>query len=453
MYSLFNWCVADVIPGYRDVIKHPIDLTIVGRKLADGEYITGMRYEHGRVNRGFTTKNYASDSKNLMDADETNLDWTPSAEAPYYDANSAAATGLKPVTYLVTCPKPLDSSTLITNKVKANIARNIALTDQDTDKVGTYPIETFSVEPKAAPPEFENEIYKIPAYEIHEPKPIPEPKLIPEPEPTPALIPVQPEIITPDAPVIPLAPIVSVVPPTPLAPLAPPLAPKPSSSDAPKTSDGFPIVAVLISFFGALLAGILIFLFRGRLKHFKAICIILAVATVGMFSIGTVAVFGEDADEWSDLPPEQNFTFTAKGEISLASYDDSEGKDSFEPEVYIDDGQYCGYVYLKGVESSPNYESFERKVDKTKVYSNLDEEEVLYLPSEADFEVTTDEDLDSVKTASLKRAGLKLEVTAKDSSGIPCEWEATAIFRGLEQYQDVHSYNSEAVYEGVLARK
>jgi hypothetical protein len=428
-------------------------LSVADLKLAEGEYITGMRYEHGRVNRGFTTKNYASESKNLVA--KTDIDWTPTAESPYYEKDAAKAKGLKPITYLVTCPEPLKSSTLIANDVAADIARNIVLTDHDTDEVGTYPIDTFTVEPKAAPPEFKNSLYGIPSYEIHNPTPVPEPKIVPE-EPIATLG--LPELLVeqPMQEIIPVVPVVPSFPIVPITPVVPTTPDEPSPSETPKTNDGFPIAAVLISCFGALLVGILVFIFRGRLKHFKTICIVLAVATAGMFSIGTVAVFGEDQQAAQPTQPQQaqqNFIFNACGEISLDSYENSGGKDSFESKVYIDNGLYCGYVYLKDVKSTPNYESFERKVDKTEVYSHLDEEEVLYLPSEADFEVTTDEDLDSLKTVSLQRAGLKLEVTDEDSSGIPCEWEATVVFRGLEQYRDVHSYNSEAVYEGVLAKK
>jgi hypothetical protein len=431
-------------------------LDVSNLALEDGEYITAIRYEHGKVNRGFTTRNYLRDTKNQVSHDilskavadvtspvSNNQDWTPNLKDASYSKEAKAAKGLCPVTYLVTCPNPLDSSTLIVDRVTANIARNIVLTDQDDDIVGTYPIETFTMTPKADPVKFEHKVYGIENYEKMAADE--EEELIKE---------VINEITEEEKEVINEIAEEEKEVPKKIAEekkeVINEIAEKEKVAIVPKTTDGFPIVPVLIACFGALLTGILIVLMRGKLKHFKVMCMVMAVATAGMFTLGTVSVFADNNDDTGDT---KEFTYTVNGEIDTDSYDNSDGEDSFEPEIYIDNGRYTGIVYLTEVNSTPNYKSFERKVDKTKVYSELDEEEVLYLPNEADFELTTDESIDSKATVSLKRAGLKLEITDEDSLGIPCEWEATAVFRGLEQYLDVHSYSSEAVYVGELTKK
>ncbi|MDR2157107.1 MAG: thioester domain-containing protein, partial [Clostridiales Family XIII bacterium] len=153
--------------------------------LEEDEYITAVRYEHGQVLKGFTTKNYADVSLNGThdaetgdtddadgagtgddgsgtggdadgaetgddgsgtvgdvdgaetgddgdpdDATDTSeeeedggvVDWTPTESDRFYTTGAAHAVGLKPVTYLVSAPKPLAPPTIIASSVTARIA-------------------------------------------------------------------------------------------------------------------------------------------------------------------------------------------------------------------------------------------------------------------------------------------------------------------------------------------
>ncbi|MCL2403800.1 MAG: SpaA isopeptide-forming pilin-related protein, partial [Coriobacteriia bacterium] len=62
-------------------------------ELAEDEYITAIKLEYGRVEKGFTSKNDG--------------DWTPRESDRFYNRESAEATGLAPLSYLVYCPQPI----------------------------------------------------------------------------------------------------------------------------------------------------------------------------------------------------------------------------------------------------------------------------------------------------------------------------------------------------------
>ncbi|MDR2156216.1 MAG: Cys-Gln thioester bond-forming surface protein [Clostridiales Family XIII bacterium] len=84
--------------------------------LAEGEYITAVRYEHGSAEKGFTTKNYADVSLNDIDyaavaageasEDDFTVDWTPRESDIFFAAGALDATGLMPATYLVSAAAP-----------------------------------------------------------------------------------------------------------------------------------------------------------------------------------------------------------------------------------------------------------------------------------------------------------------------------------------------------------
>lgn len=134
--------------GYKLWAKDVSTLSRTNLKVSDlgldeDEYITAVRFEHGRVEVGFTTKNYSSESMN----DDGSVDWTPSESTQFYDEECAKADGLKPVTYLVMCPNPLTPPEVINNSADAFIARNLQLTDEDKDEVKTEVIDTFKENP------------------------------------------------------------------------------------------------------------------------------------------------------------------------------------------------------------------------------------------------------------------------------------------------------------------
>lgn len=119
------------------------NLKVSELNLEEDEYITAIRFEHGRVEKGFTTKNYSSESMN----DDGAVDWSLRGDEKFYNESCAATEGLKPVTYLVMCPNPLNPPEVINNSADAFIARNLHLTDEDKDSVKTEVIDTFKENP------------------------------------------------------------------------------------------------------------------------------------------------------------------------------------------------------------------------------------------------------------------------------------------------------------------
>ena len=133
VYSSLGWKLwAEGLPTTETT-----HLLVSDLNLADDEYITGVRYEYGSVEVGFTTGNGLIPIQQVW---KPNLDWTPVAAA---FAPSAQATGLYPAYYLVVCPTGIAPPEEIHSSVTAQIARNVVLLDDDIDRVVTTTIAPF----------------------------------------------------------------------------------------------------------------------------------------------------------------------------------------------------------------------------------------------------------------------------------------------------------------------
>ncbi|MDR3305630.1 MAG: DUF11 domain-containing protein [Clostridiales Family XIII bacterium] len=168
-------------------------------KLAAGEYITAIRFNYGSVKVGFTSLNDVWDSlnperrdlttgeiANLPKADraklqllnteggegnlsalgwlksvfapasvkplagpgigENSIDWKPQQGDAFYNAEAAAAQGLRPASYLVSSVRAFDNENIVSS-ARAQIARE-GMTDFDQDAVLTQEIGTFETSPE-----------------------------------------------------------------------------------------------------------------------------------------------------------------------------------------------------------------------------------------------------------------------------------------------------------------
>ena len=169
--------------------------------LSEGEYLTKLRFEYGRVEVGFTSKNYSDESLNgehrkisgkdlrlpshaanelmLLDArlfDEPRLfsdlnsvlikesygfvdyitgisgntvDWTPIEGTRFYSEGAKnPGYDLLPASYLVSAVKPMEDIDIVSS-VSARIARDLLMRAYDQDAVVTKEIGTFKYEDKA----------------------------------------------------------------------------------------------------------------------------------------------------------------------------------------------------------------------------------------------------------------------------------------------------------------
>jgi hypothetical protein len=160
-------------------------LLVSDLKLVQGEYITGLRYEYGSVEVGFSTDIGEIPMQQTWKSD---LNWQPIAgsgkeqasqgaakdESPSNSVNSMTAydasstdksnvrpnaasegtttTSLYPAYYLVVCPEALEPPTEIQSSATAHIARNFTLTDKRADEVITRTIASFFTAPHSDSP-------------------------------------------------------------------------------------------------------------------------------------------------------------------------------------------------------------------------------------------------------------------------------------------------------------
>ena len=115
------------------------NLQVADLGLKAGEYVTSLKLEFGRVEKGFTSRNSGV--------------WAADNSERFYTAAMAAATGLAPLSYLVYFPEPLakydentGTETVIVNSVTSHITRNIVLQDDCADTVETRLVDSFTVE-------------------------------------------------------------------------------------------------------------------------------------------------------------------------------------------------------------------------------------------------------------------------------------------------------------------
>lgn len=126
-------------------------LNVSDLKLADGEYITGVRFEHGRVERGFTTRKLGDDSSEL-DEKKSEQDNIKTVVTPYsdtFDLSQAANEELRSEQFVNYAPAVMEMKVIsedykkgkieLWNTAEMNIFRNKGTTDKlrddDKDKV------------------------------------------------------------------------------------------------------------------------------------------------------------------------------------------------------------------------------------------------------------------------------------------------------------------------------
>lgn len=419
--------------------------------LSDDEYITAIRLEHGRVERGFTTKNHASDSVN----NDEQVDWQPEKNHQYYTDGSKNAQGLKPLTYLVKCPNPLSPPEVIENSAKSYISRNLHLNDNDEDKVFTEVVDTFKENPI-------NEDYPT---DEEKPK-TPDKKLEKE----------EVEKKGPNTKVT---------------------ESKVSLTNA-KTSDKFFLIALIILLLGSL-TGIILLYKKSRTKMLPAILIAALLTGMVGFSSQSFASGGHDESAEKTtvkassrfngkITKKANSNFTVNNiEYSLvdaklvgvkaagnksvkdktvynveyivdetlsASQFDSTDLSSIIPSTTnVNVSGFKGLITLKDKIITPKYIKKQQQIDKKETLKDLDIEDITNLPKSKKYTVRSDDSPTATEEKDLKRAGISLKVVGYDDDGVPNHWDATIVYRGLEKYLEPYKYNVVGNYTGQVSAK
>ena len=436
-------------------------LSVDDLDLESGEYVTAVRYEYGAVLRGFTTKNYADESLNgehhegLGISGDT-VDWAPVQGDLFYAQGAVDAVGLKPVTYLVSCPEPLGEDVVIAGSATARIARNRILLDEDRDEVYTIPIGTFTLEVKPdAPTAVADTYYGVSAPQTGDSgaKPLPW-----------VLIPILCAGLLAGAVALCFA-----------------------------QTRRLPMRLCSVALICVMTGGLALTFVAGganpfagifasgsssvrNISHPKTVSLTAEAsadikcnqtkeeagriyinaplnnrgAQTGIRS-GVRARINPQADETSSLG-EKAYSFTIDGDISIASWVESGGKRNFAGTTWVSRDGYGGVLRLVSIVAEPVYRTEEAKVDKTEIVSDLTVEDISRLPEEKTFALRSNDAVDATREIVLKRAGLALTVAGRDADGVPDRWDAKIVYRGLESWLEVDYYKAQATYSGALKR-
>lgn len=116
--------------------------------------------------------------------------------------------------------------------------------------------------------------------------------------------------------------------------------------------------------------------------------------------------------------------------------------------LQVDEGEFSGEIPLTSWSSTPLLQTQTRQVDRTMIVEGLPSNDVIQIPAEAEFTISSDEYPGATTTGSLSMAGVSFEVAGTDASGIPDSFTATVLYRGVERSLEVTGYEVSGEYSG-----
>ncbi len=154
------------------------------------------------------------------------------------------------------------------------------------------------------------------------------------------------------------------------------------------------------------------------------------------------------------VAPKQTFTHTETREVSIEENRNLYGVfPAVHPVAEDRDGyHYEGSIAIKDISSSEITESRTRQVDKAyTIEGGLASNDVTYIPKEREFETTSDSYVGATQTQMLQLAYAEPYIVRSDEYGVPVEWGANLVYRGVESYRQVVAYTATCVYEGEVS--
>jgi hypothetical protein len=147
--------------------------------------------------------------------------------------------------------------------------------------------------------------------------------------------------------------------------------------------------------------------------------------TITQGGIGYHLLSQADPVAESSLPSTRTYTYKIDGAISPAELEELKK--------------------IPNIVLTPVNVEMEREVDKTGVIKGLPNNDVDYLPTSKEFSVTSAKTKNGISKEQLKRAGVTYKITA-ETDGLPTEYEATIVYRGIETYEDLGYYKADLTY-------
>jgi hypothetical protein len=150
--------------------------------------------------------------------------------------------------------------------------------------------------------------------------------------------------------------------------------------------------------------------------------------------------------------PSRQFTATVQRPVTLEleSQGASAVRTMFPEALALDTGDYVGTLRLQSVSQEPVYRSVEEQVEHLVVYPDLLSEDVLQLPEQEEFVVSSDEELEATTTKTLNRLAVSWKTTGYDADGRPQRYEATVVFRGVQRHLTLDYFVATALYAGIV---
>lgn len=145
------------------------------------------------------------------------------------------------------------------------------------------------------------------------------------------------------------------------------------------------------------------------------------------------------------VPDHQTFSRSFTTTVSDQPHDSSEVLPS---SLQVDEGDFSGEIPLTSWSSTPILTTQTRQVDRTTVIEGLPSNDVSQIPASAEFTISSDEYPGATTTGSLSMAGISFEIAGTDSSGIPDSFDATVLYRGIEESLEVTGYEVSGEYSG-----
>jgi hypothetical protein len=169
---------------------------------------------------------------------------------------------------------------------------------------------------------------------------------------------------------------------------------------------------------------------------------------------GTIYLLKEVSDPIpaAGTGPTRQFVATVQRPVSsdLESQGTTAVQSLFDDALRLDTGDYVGTLRLQSVSQEPIYRSVEEQIERTIVYPDLVSEDVLQLPEQEEFIVSSDEELEAMTTQILTRLAVSWETTGYDADGRPERYEATVVFRGAQRQLVLDYFVATATYSGIV---
>jgi hypothetical protein len=146
--------------------------------------------------------------------------------------------------------------------------------------------------------------------------------------------------------------------------------------------------------------------------------------------------------------------FVATVQRALSPEVESQGitavRRAFAETLDVSTDEYAGILHLQSVSQEPVYRSVEDQIERVIVYPDLASEDVLQLPEQEKFTVSSDEGPEALTTQTLTRLAVSWETTGYDADGRPNRYDATVVFRGVERHLAIDYFIATAVYSGLI---